>query len=283
MSVPNISSYRVATCNTKTLRLFCLPHAAGSTRIFRGWHRDLPSFVEICPLELPGHGRRSREEPIGDLEPIMADLLPTVLRRIDKPFAILGYDYGALLAFELAHRLEHRYCVFPRHLFVAAMRAPVWPRPSNPVSEMPDHQFRDLLRGPNGGTSDLLELDSLMEYAIRVVRADFRVVDNYRYEYKATPSCPITAFRGCADPGVSSESLQAWGVCTKGTFRSHEVPGGHYFIYRAREQFLHKLSMELRAYGEGPPGRGPAESSRRGRPRTRRIAAAPPTRRAPRR
>jgi hypothetical protein len=40
---------------------------------------------------------------------------------------------------------------------------------------------------------DLLDIDSLMDFAIRVLRADFQVADNYPYEPGKTLSCPITA------------------------------------------------------------------------------------------
>jgi len=252
MPVKIISTAEVPSPHVKTLRLFCLPYAAGSARIFRGWHRDLPGFVEVCPLELPGHGRRNHEEPVGELEPIMTDLLGQVLRKTDLPCAILGYDYGALLGFEIAHRLERRHGITPRHLFVAAMRAPVWPRPSDPVSEMSEERFRELLAWPGGTAGDLLEIDSLMEFAIRVLRADFQVADNYRYELGQMLSCPVTAFRGRDDAGVSSQSVQAWNVCTSNAFRWHDIPGGHYFLYPAREHFLYKLSAELRSYQRRP-------------------------------
>jgi medium-chain acyl-[acyl-carrier-protein] hydrolase len=233
----------------KTLRLFCLPYAAGSARIFRGWRHDLPGFVDVRPLELPGHGRRSREEPIGELEPIMADLLGQVLRTADRPLAILGYDYGALLGFELAHRLEHRHGIVPAHLFVAAMRAPVWPRPVEPVSEMSEDRFKELLGSAGAGDNcgDLLDIDSLMDFAVRVLRADFRVADNYPYEPEKSVSCPITAFRGRDDAGVSGQSVEAWSVCTTGAFRRHEMPGGHYFLYPAKELFLNRVAAALRA------------------------------------
>jgi surfactin synthase thioesterase subunit len=252
MPVKILSTDEIPSHHTKALRLFCLPYAAGSARIFRGWHRDLPRFVEVCPLELPGHGRRNHEDPVGELEPIMTDLLAQVLRKTDRPFAILGYDYGALLGFELAHRLEHHYGITPKHLFVAAMRAPVWPRPKNPVSEMSEDRFRELLGRQDGASGDLLEIDSLMEFAIRVLRADFRVADNYRYAPEKMLSCPVTAFRGRDDAGVSSQSVRAWNVCTSGEFLWHEVSGGHYFLYPAKELFLHKLSMDLRAYFPRP-------------------------------
>ncbi|HEU5157300.1 MAG TPA: alpha/beta fold hydrolase [Streptosporangiaceae bacterium] len=251
-----VSADRMPSHRAKTLRLFCLPYAAGSARVFRDWHRDLPKFVDVRPLELPGHGRRSRQEPLDELDPVMADLLETVLREADRPIAIVGYDYGALLGFELARRLEHHHGIVPMRLFVAAMRAPVWPRPANPVSEMSEDRFKELLSRPAGGgdadgaagaDGDLLDIDALMDFAIRVLRADFRVADNYRYEPGSKLSCPITAFRGRDDAGVSRQSVEAWNVCTTGPFRHHEMPGGHYFLYPARELLLRRLSAELRA------------------------------------
>jgi surfactin synthase thioesterase subunit len=254
MPVTVISADELPAHQAKTLRLFCLPYAAGSARVFRGWHRDLPRFVEVRPLELPGHGRRSHEEPIGELEPIIDDLLDQVLPRADRPLAILGYDYGALLGFELAHRLEHQHGIVPAQLFVAAMRAPVWPRPAESVSDMSEDRFKQLLRHPDSrdNRGDLLDIDTLMEFAIRVLRADFQVADNYPYEPGKTLSCPITAFRGRDDAGVSGQSVQAWNVCTTGAFRRHEIPGGHYFLYPAKELFLHRVAAELCAADRRP-------------------------------
>jgi medium-chain acyl-[acyl-carrier-protein] hydrolase len=86
-----------------------------------------------------------------------------------------------------------------------------------------------------------------MDFAIRVLRADFQVADNYPYEPGKTLSCPITAFRGRDDAGVSDQAVEAWNVCTTGAFRWHEMPGGHYFLYPAKELLLHRVSAELRA------------------------------------
>jgi surfactin synthase thioesterase subunit len=250
MSIKTILSDDDTRDDGRRLRLFCLPYAAGSARIFSGWRRDLPGFVDVCPLELPGHGRRNHEPPIGDLDELMADLLAKVLPLTDRPFAILGYEYGAVLGFEMAHRLERHFDVVPRHLFVTAMRAPVWPRPANPVSELSDENFRELLRDRTGCSSDLLQSDSVMEFAIRVLRADFRIADNYQYVPEMAVTCPITAFRGRDDKVVSREAIQAWNVCTKGPFRWQDLPGGHYFMYRARELFLRGLSAELGVYAK---------------------------------
>lgn len=229
----------------KTLRLFCLPYAGGSARIFRDWSRHLPKFVELCPLELPGRGTRNHEVPIGELEPLMQDLLGQVLRRLDKQFAILGYDYGALLGFELAHRLEQRYGVHPKHLFVAAMRAPAWSRPVNSVARLSDKRLRELLRRGGGDDRSLLKRDHLMAVTIRVLRADFSVSDGYECKPGAMLNAPITAFCGRADPRISRESVRAWDECTEGEFRWHALPGDHFFLRSSRDIMLQILSSEL--------------------------------------
>ena len=44
-----------------TLRLFCLPYAGGGASIYRLWGPALPSWIEVCPVQLPGREDRYRE------------------------------------------------------------------------------------------------------------------------------------------------------------------------------------------------------------------------------
>lgn len=231
-------------------RLFCLPYAGGSARVFDGWRRHLPDHVELCPLELPGRGLRSYEKPVGALGALMTDLLDAVLPCAGEPLAIFGHEYGAFLGFELAHRLEHYYRVRARHLFVAAMRAPVWPRARSPISMLSDEGVRDLL-GPTWmrpGNEDL------MSFVGRVLRADLGVADGYRYDPRSRLSCPITAFRGVDDPGVSPEAVQAWSVCTDGEFSRHDLPGDHTFLRSEVAPLTEIISAELRPAPRRSPG-----------------------------
>jgi medium-chain acyl-[acyl-carrier-protein] hydrolase len=225
-----------------SLRLFCLPYAGGSARIFRDWAESLPEFVQVRPLELAGRGQRYREDPMGELEPLMRDLLSTVLPHTGTAFSILGYGYGALLGFELAKRLEHEYGTKPQRLFVAAMRAPIWPRCPNPLSALPDAQLRGLLRGSENLLPDRADAT---RFVMRVLRADLSVAESYRPGRGPWLTCPVTAFRGAQDAAVSPESLQAWCACTSGAFNCWDVPGGHFFLRAAHRLLLDLISAEL--------------------------------------
>ena len=67
---------------TKTLRLFCFPQAGAGAWVFHGWQTQLPEFVEVMPVELPGRNTRIKEPKprcmhtlVGELADALAPLL----------------------------------------------------------------------------------------------------------------------------------------------------------------------------------------------------------------
>ncbi|MEV0237981.1 alpha/beta fold hydrolase [Nonomuraea sp. NPDC050786] len=230
-------------------RLFCLPYAGGSARVFHDWRAALEG-VDVRPLELPGRGLRFSEAPLDRLEPVVADLLETVAAADDLPVVIFGYSYGALLGFELAWRLERFHGVRPLHLIVAAARAPIWPGPITRLSDLSDTQLLKGLRAMNGTPRELLEHRQLMEIMLPVVRADFTVAERYQYRPGPLPSCPVTAFCGADDPVVSRAAMETWAECTRSGFTLHELPGDHFFLRSAREPLLNKLAETLSSLSE---------------------------------
>src|SRR5947207_9818798 len=86
------------------LRLFCFPYAGGGALNFRAWPTSLPSFVEVCPVQLPGRGNRLREPPLTDSQHIVKAMAESLLPYLDKPFALFGHGMGAIIAFERTHR-----------------------------------------------------------------------------------------------------------------------------------------------------------------------------------
>jgi len=88
------------------LRLFCLPYAGGvSEAVFGKWGQLLPPCVQVCPVELPGRGRRREEPPAEDARALAADLLgrlPIGSRGDGVPYALFGACLGGIVAYELA-------------------------------------------------------------------------------------------------------------------------------------------------------------------------------------
>lgn len=227
------------------MRLFCLPYAGGSARIFQDWVAPLrPHGIDVVALELPGRGLRFAEPPEEDLDLLVEDLMGTVMQRIELPVAIFGHSLGGLLGYELARRLE-REIEPPVRLVVSGIRAPDSEPDGPPASELPPAEFERHLRGLGGTPQELLDNDELMTLMIPVLRADFHVADTYRWRPGPPLGCPITAFGSPDDPEVSMTQLHGWARHTGIGFAARLFPGDHFFLHTARDAVLGQLAGEL--------------------------------------
>ncbi|TAJ15952.1 MAG: putative thioesterase, partial [Planctomycetota bacterium] len=57
-----------------TVRLACLAHAGGGASVFREWPKSLPSWIEVAPVQLPGHETRLREPLVGEVSALAAPI-----------------------------------------------------------------------------------------------------------------------------------------------------------------------------------------------------------------
>ncbi len=91
----------------------------------------LPASVQVCPVEIPGRGRRLGEpahEDVVGLARALARSLPLA----DKPYAVFGTCLGAIVGYEVIREVESSGCaplplafmpaaVSPPHLYAAAV------------------------------------------------------------------------------------------------------------------------------------------------------------------
>jgi medium-chain acyl-[acyl-carrier-protein] hydrolase len=168
-----------------------------------------------------------------------------VLPFLNKPYAIFGYSMGALVAFELSQLLSSEYNLTPLDLFVAARHAPQIPNPKLPIYNLPEAEFIQELRSFDATPDAVLENRELMELFLPIIRADFAVLDTYRYTSDRTLNCPITVFGGLQDQKVSYADLTAWKTQTSNTFSLQMVDGNHFFIHSALEILLKTIAKKL--------------------------------------
>lgn len=227
------------------LRLFCLPYAGGGASSFRDWTAQLPSFIEVCPIELPGRGSRFQEPPYTRLTPLIQDLTQALLPHLNIPFAFFGHSMGALVSFELTQFLSQTYKLTPVCLAVAGRPAPHLSNRSNPIHTLPDSEFLEKIRDLNGTPEPVLANAELMQILLPTLRADFAVIETCAYTPQPLLSCAIATFGGLHDPKVSCADLEAWREHTCSTFLLHLFPGDHFFIHSAQSQLLSVLEKIL--------------------------------------
>ena len=210
------------------------------------WSDDLPLFVEVCPIELPGRGMRFGEHPFTQLEPLIQSLSQAILPSLTKPFVFFGHSMGALVSFELTRLLCQKHPLNPLHLFVSGHRAPHIPDPDPPINLLPEPEFLKELRRYNGIPDEVFNNTELMQVFIPTLRADFAVVETYAYAPSLPLNCPITVFGGIQDWKTNRDNLEAWQEQTHARFSLQFFPGDHFFLHSARSLLLQSLTKQLR-------------------------------------
>lgn len=230
-----------------TIRLFCFPYSGAAASIYYPWADLLPPSIEVCPVQLPGHGTRLREPLATRLSPQVEALAAGLAPAFDRPFAFFGHSMGALLSFELARYLRRLGRPAPLHLFVSGHGAPHLPDRNPPLHALPDDQFVARLRELNGTPEEVLRHQELLQLLIPVLRADFAVCETYVYQPEPPLDCPISAYGGLGDGYVNREELAAWQAQTTGRFSVRMFPGDHFYLNNPanRTHLLMALARDL--------------------------------------
>ncbi len=229
-----------------SLRLFCFPFAGGTAQAYRGWSEHLPENIEVCAVQLPGREMRQREAPFSRAQDVVDAILPVLMPRMDRPFALFGHSMGAIIAFELARRLRQESQREPDCLIVSGRVAPHRPLTRAPINHVPREAFIEGLRHLNGTPAEVLDDSDLMNLIEPMLRADLAIHEEYRYQETPRLTCDILAFCGLCDPEAGRDAVNAWREVTDGSFDMRMVPGDHFFIRTAQALFLHMMSVELR-------------------------------------
>jgi medium-chain acyl-[acyl-carrier-protein] hydrolase len=228
------------------VRLFCLPHAGGGTAAYVALARLLPGTIDVRLVRLPGRETRLQERPHRRVAPCVADAVAAIEPLLDRPFALFGHSLGAVLAFELARRLEEERCPQPVHLFVSGRRAPHLPDPEPPLSQLPDEGFvAELRRRYDGIPQTVADTPELLELFLPILRADCEVLDTYAYVERGPLPVPISAFAGAADRRVATAELEGWGRHTSRVFRARVMPGAHFYFQGTEEALAAELERDL--------------------------------------
>jgi surfactin synthase thioesterase subunit len=226
----------------------CFPHAGGSAGFYLPFSAALYPRIEVLAIQYPGRQDRGGE-PFVETITELADVVAAVLLAAedDRPLALFGHSMGALVAYEVARRLEAVGTALAG-LFVSARGAPSGPRPAA-SRHRSDADLVAALRRLDGTDAAVLTDAALLQLILPAVRNDFRALDSYTYRPGAGLGCPVTALVGDADPTTTIAQADAWRRHTTGAFARHVFPGGHFYLTTQRPAALEAISDRLLPIG----------------------------------
>lgn len=226
-------------------RLFCFAFAGGSAAMYAPWIRALAPAIDVCPIELPGRWSRTREPAYDCMQRLQADLVAALRPYAARPFSMFGYSLGGLVAYEAAQGLRRACGREPEQLIVAARTAPRT-FDGTRVTDLPDAAFLARIERLYGAMPEAIRREpELRDMAIRITRADLKVVESYEYRPEAALNCPITAFAGTQDQNTPAADLEAWARRTSARFSLRWFEGGHFFINSCGPRVLDAVRSAL--------------------------------------
>jgi surfactin synthase thioesterase subunit len=206
----------------------CFPHAGGSASYFYPVAEALAPDIDVVAVQYPGRQNRRHEPCLEDISDL-ADHVNRELRAEAAPVAFFGHSMGAIVAFEVARRMERDTGAGPAILFASGRRGPSSYRAEN-VHQRDDAGLVAEIRAL-GGTGAALLLDSeVLRMILPAIRADYRAIERYTCPPGSVISTPVTVMTGTADPRTSLAEADAWRGHTTGRFTLLTYPGGHFFL-----------------------------------------------------
>ncbi|USQ85696.1 alpha/beta fold hydrolase [Streptomyces phaeoluteigriseus] len=244
-SAPRIFSRRTHARS----RLVCFPHAGGAAGGYRGWALDAPWDIEVRAVQYPGRGDRFHERAATDMEGLLDDLVPALIREFTREelasSVFFGHSMGASVAYEAARRLAvtgHP----PAALLVSGQPAPRRTRGGDLHRATDTELLADLSR--LGGTAgDVMADHALLAALLPAIRSDYRLIETYRPLPGGMLDMPVTVLYADDDPEVTADEAAAWSEVTAGPCEVEVFTGGHFYLETRRATVLARVFETVRA------------------------------------
>lgn len=202
------------------------------------WSTAMPDS-EVHEVLLPGRGTRQKE-PLytraTDLVAALASTLAPALRG-GKPYAFVGFSFGAVLAYETAVQIAAREPgEGPALVCAVSAEGPAWPHRAGSVHTRGEEAFRSLLVEKKG-TDIILRDPGLTKLYVPVIRADLALEETYPVPPPGRRlGVPVLAFYG-EEAGrdhmrtrVTSAAAELWLQAAAAASRVVPLPGVDWYI-----------------------------------------------------
>ncbi len=227
------------------VRLVCFPHAGGSASYYFPLSRALSPDVDVYAVQYPGRQDRYKE-PFVETIDALADQIHTELGTVPAgPVAFFGHSMGAVLAFEVARRMETQPGRTPVTVFASGSRAPS--RYGDERDHKDDRELVDVMRQLGGTDPRVLENREMLETFLPAFRNDYRALQAYHRGTDVGIAAPIVVMAATDDPKTSVADASAWHEHTSGGGAVHTFSGGHFYLEKQPQAVTEVIARTLRA------------------------------------
>lgn len=187
--------------------------------VFDRWCDLVPDGIPVYALSYPN----SEELKKLNFNQLADALAKVVTSYSDWPLIFVGSSFGAILAYETAHRLERQ----PEELIVIGAGAPdpSWQAPT--YHNMDDQTLIDSLQKMRSMPEAFLEDEAIMVPVLDALRSMSKLAQSYSPIKIPLPKTQIVSVWPHHDTTVTSKQMQAWSQFAGRGHKHVEINGGH--------------------------------------------------------
>ena len=213
----------------RSIQLFCLPFAGGSSVFYKDFSKYLPDSVKVVAIDLPGHGRKMAQPLLTNLHDMAGVVFQQMEKQLTEPYAIFGHSMGTLLAYLVSQRIVQANLLPPVHVFISGRSGPSIPTKEKNWHLLPTQEFLNNIIAYGGVPKQVAAEKELLDLFVPIMRADFQALTEYQHEAGAPLETPLTVLIGSEEDITDAEAL-TWQQISTHPIALQRFSGGHFFL-----------------------------------------------------
>ncbi|MBO0454910.1 thioesterase II family protein [Candidatus Enterococcus murrayae] len=215
--------------------LFCLPYAGGSSWNFNFLRNSVEQYDVKC-LDYAGHGRRVGEKFMSNIEEIAEDFYKSIARIVEnKPYSILGYSMGSIVAYELYRKIFEENRPLPEEIFFCASNSPESVHRSIDITDI--NSLKKQLLALNGTNESLLNDIGFLNYYLPIYQNDIKMLNKYKFENGPSVEGKVHVLHSDEE-----DQYKGWINFSKETISFEYFKSGHFFVNEEPNKFLNIIN-----------------------------------------
>lgn len=202
--------------------------------LYSAWQKLLPSYLNVIPVEYPGHGIKM-STPLCDCPDVLAqEIAENINRDVSKrqhSFALFGHSLGAALLWKVINYLDASTRPFLSLIIVSGRPSYQHTRHMPLKHLLTDEELIEALTHYNGTPKAILDNKNTLSFFLRILRNDFLVNDRLLADNPKKTTVPLLALYCDDDTDIADKTkMDAWSAYSENWLGSYVFAGGHFYF-----------------------------------------------------